>query len=545
MSYVALYRKFRPSAFGEVRGQEQVVIPLRNQIRSGNYQHAYLFAGTRGTGKTSVAKIFAKALNCEHPSDGEPCGECDSCRRISEGNSMNVIEIDAASNNGVDNIRELIEEAQYRPPYGTYKVYIIDEVHMLTVPAFNALLKTLEEPPEYVKFILATTEPGRIPVTILSRCQRYDFKRIGSEVIADRMREITSAEGLRAEDDALAFIARAADGSLRDALSLLDRCLAMSSGETLTYEKALKALGESDITVFTALTDAVLKGDARRALGIFAKEAADGADAGQFISEYTAYLRDLMMVAAAGISGARDLVDLADDQITALADTASGTDIDTIIRFIRILSDLTGQMRYASNRRVLAEVALLKMAAPSTDRSGDALTGRLDELERRLDSITSGEIAIAAPRAEEMIPMAEPEDEERAEVLPEAAPEDLKRICGEWNHFISRIEGEGVLKSCLLERARPQFSERLDNTLYIEFRGMGDKDPAVRLIMDSKEEHREKIKGFIRKQYGIDVDVELHLKKERREDLVNVDVDRMYDAIHAEVEVADFPDDEF
>ena len=239
MSYVALYRKFRPSTFEEVKGQDHIVKTLKNQMRTDRLGHAYLFCGTRGTEKTSVAKILAKAVNCEHPVDGSPCNECPTCRAIQAGTSMNVIEIDAASNNGVDNIREIREEVAYRPTEGRFKVYIIDEVHMLSTGAFNALLKTLEEPPSYVIFILATTEANKIPITILSRCQRYDFHRISLETIAARLQELMDAEGIRAEEKALRYVAKAGDGSMRDALSLLDQCIAFHYGEELTYENVL------------------------------------------------------------------------------------------------------------------------------------------------------------------------------------------------------------------------------------------------------------------------------------------------------------------
>ena len=233
MAYQALYRKWRPSNFDEVRGQDHIVTTLKNQIEMNRIGHAYLFCGTRGTGKTSIAKIFAKAVNCEHPVNGSPCNECAMCRAVNEQRSMNVIEIDAASNNGVDNIREIREEVAYSPSEGKYKVYIIDEVHMLSIGAFNALLKTLEEPPSYVIFILATTEAHKIPITILSRCQRYDFRRISTGTIAGRLRELADAEGIDAEDAALAYVARMADGSMRDALSLLDQCNAFYIGQKL------------------------------------------------------------------------------------------------------------------------------------------------------------------------------------------------------------------------------------------------------------------------------------------------------------------------
>ena len=253
MGYVALYRKFRPSVFEDVKGQDHIVTTLKNQIKSDRVGHAYLFCGTRGTGKTSVAKILAKAVNCEHPVDGSPCGECEMCKEIQAGNSMNVIEIDAASNNGVDNVREIIDEVSYSPTKGKKKVYIIDEVHMLSTGAFNALLKTLEEPPSYVLFILATTEVQKIPITILSRCQRYDFHRINIDNIEARLRQVVDSEGITVEDRALRYIAKAADGSMRDSLSLLDQCVAFNYGQELTYDKVLNVLGAVDTDVFSRL----------------------------------------------------------------------------------------------------------------------------------------------------------------------------------------------------------------------------------------------------------------------------------------------------
>ncbi len=250
MSYTALYRKFRPSEFSDVKGQDHIVTTLKNQIRADRIGHAYLFCGTRGTGKTSIAKIFARAVNCENVRDGSPCGECASCRAIASGSSMNVAEIDAASNNGVDNIREIREEVAYSPAEGKYKVYIIDEVHMLSIGAFNALLKTLEEPPSYVIFILATTEAHKIPITILSRCQRYDFRRITTETIAARLQELMEEEQVEVEERALTYVAKAGDGSMRDALSLLDQCIAFYLGQKLTYDHVLEVLGAVDVEVF-------------------------------------------------------------------------------------------------------------------------------------------------------------------------------------------------------------------------------------------------------------------------------------------------------
>ena len=292
MSYMALYRKFRPDEFEDVKGQTAIVKTLRNQIKADRIGHAYLFCGTRGTGKTTVAKIFAKAVNCEHPVEGSPCGKCDICRSISGGTSMNVIEIDAASNNGVDNIREIREEVAYRPTEGRYKVYIIDEVHMLSIGAFNALLKTLEEPPEYVIFILATTEAHKIPITILSRCQRYDFKRITVDTIAGRLKELIDKEQWDVEEKAVRYIARMADGSMRDALSLLDQCAAFYIGEKLTYDHALEVLGAVDTEVFSRLLRDLIGMDVHTVVETVHELTMQGRELSQVAADFTWYLRN-------------------------------------------------------------------------------------------------------------------------------------------------------------------------------------------------------------------------------------------------------------
>ena len=294
--YQALSRKFRPDSFDEVKGQDAIVTTLKNQITNSRVGHAYLFTGTRGTGKTSVAKLFAKAVNCRNrKEDGSPCNGCESCLAIKNGSSMNVLEIDAASNNGVDNVRELRDEVQYRPTDADYRVYIIDEAHMLTREAFNALLKTLEEPPEYVMFILATTEVNKIPVTVLSRCQRYDFKRMTIETMTDRMKELSEKEGIAAEDRALRYIAKCANGSMRDALSLLDQCSAYYLGKELTYDNVLEALGAVDTSVYSTLFNRVLEKDTIGAVSVLDDTLMQGKDLSAFVSDFTWYLRNLLL----------------------------------------------------------------------------------------------------------------------------------------------------------------------------------------------------------------------------------------------------------
>ena len=382
MAYQALYRKWRPSNFEEVKGQDHIVTTLKNQIEMNRIGHAYLFCGTRGTGKTSIAKIFAKAVNCEHPVNGSPCNECAMCRAVNEQRSMNVIEIDAASNNGVDNIREIREEVAYSPSEGKYKVYIIDEVHMLSIGAFNALLKTLEEPPSYVIFILATTEAHKIPITILSRCQRYDFRRISTGTIAERLRELADAEGIDAEDAALAYVARMADGSMRDALSLLDQCNAFYIGQRLKYENVLDVLGAVDTSVFGSLLKSICSQDVSGVIHLVDEIVMQGRDLAQFVVDFTWYLRNLLMVQSSG--DLTDLVEASAERLEVMRQEASAIDASVLMRYIRIFSDLSGQVRYSTQKRVLVEVALIKLCHPAMERNLDAVLNRLAILEQKV-----------------------------------------------------------------------------------------------------------------------------------------------------------------
>ena len=443
MAYLALYRKWRPATFDDVRGQDHIVTALRNQIMMDRIGHAYLFCGTRGTGKTSIAKIFARAVNCRNPVNGNPCNECELCRAASEQRSMNVIEIDAASNNGVDNIRQIREEVAYPPADARYKVYIIDEVHMLSIGAFNALLKTLEEPPSYVIFILATTEVNKIPVTILSRCQRYDFRRISSETIAGRLKELADAEKIDVTDEALSYIARKADGSMRDSLSLFDQCNAFYAGQSITYDKVLDVLGAVDTSVFRKLLDGVLKGDTITALGIVSEVSAQGREMSQFADDFTWYLRNLLILRTD--RAGELLVDASEVQLEEMRSQAADVDPEVLIRYIRIFSELSGQMRYNSQKRKLLEVALIKLCRPAMEAGLDSLYDRIRMIESRLES---GAYAIAAPseaagtagadvRAGSM-PGA---DEPVVRLKPSADAEDIRRIIGLWEEIKADMPG--------------------------------------------------------------------------------------------------------
>lgn len=430
MSYMALYRKFRPADFDDVKGQEHIVTTLKNEVQTGRTSHAYLFCGTRGTGKTTVAKILARAVNCENPQDGSPCNQCSICQKINRQASMNVIEIDAASNNGVANIREIIEEVQYSPAEGKYKVYIIDEVHMLSTGAFNALLKTLEEPPAYVIFILATTEAHKIPITILSRCQRYDFKRIPAGTIADRLNELMDKEGVSAEDRALQYIAKTADGSLRDALSLLDQCIAFYPGQKLSYDNVLDVLGAVDTSVYSSMFNNIINSDIISCIKLVDDMMMAGRDLNQFITEFTWYLRNLLMI----LGGGAGIVDVSTEQLLNMQEDAARTNMEVLTRYIRILSELSGQIRYATQKRVLVEICLIKLCRPQMDTEQDlsSVITRLMVLEKQLDGI------MANPPASPAVYEEKPVESKKEKIPQKAVPEDIKNIIKNWNKIIQQ-----------------------------------------------------------------------------------------------------------
>ena len=386
MAYTALYRKWRPANFDEVKGQDTIVRTLRNQIIYNRIGHAYLFCGTRGTGKTSIAKLYAKAVNCQNPVNGNPCNACPSCRAINAQNSLDVYEIDAASNNGVDHIRDIREQVQYSPTEGKYKVYIIDEVHMLSSGAFNALLKTLEEPPSYVIFILATTEKHRIPVTILSRCQQYDFRRISVDTIESHLLELMEKENIEAEDKALRYIARAADGSMRDALSLLDQCIAFYLGQALTYEKVLDVLGAADTTTFSRLLRSILAADTGMVLRTVNQVITEGRDLSQFLSDFLWYLRNLLILKDQG--GNEESLDMSAESIETLREETGMIDNPTLLRFIRNLSALSGQIRNSTQKRILLEVGFIKLCRPDMEADQESFSQRILQLEQQMTSLS-------------------------------------------------------------------------------------------------------------------------------------------------------------
>lgn len=470
MSYTALYRKFRPDSFEDVKGQDHIVTTLRNQVRTERTGHAYLFCGTRGTGKTTAAKILAKAVNCENPKEGSPCNVCSACQAINAGNSMNVIEIDAASNNGVDNIREIVENVKYSPTQGNYKVYIIDEVHMLSAGAFNALLKTLEEPPSYVMFILATTEVHKIPITILSRCQRYDFKRITVDCITERLKELMGREGLEAEEKALRYIARMADGALRDALSLLDQCIAFYPGKKLLYEEVLEVLGNVDVEIFARLLRYVCKGSVAECIALLEEIIVAGRELVQFTIDFTWYLRNLLLLKVS--DDCEDILELSADQLQLLKHEAEAMEGETLMRYIRIFSELSNQMKYATQKRVVIEVALVKLCCPEMETDYNSLTERLRLLEDKLEKgvfATNADAGADRPISVNMKKTAS-EAEVPAAELEKALTEDMKEIAGKWSAILQKLP---QLVRTVLITAKP--SPGNDNQLVLVFEHAVDK----------------------------------------------------------------------
>lgn len=539
MSYTALYRKFRPDNFDDVKGQDHIVTTLTNQIKANRIGHAYLFCGTRGTGKTTVAKILAKAVNCEHPVNGSPCNECAMCKAIQAGTAMNVIEIDAASNNGVDNIREIREEVAYRPTEGKYKVYIIDEVHMLSTGAFNALLKTLEEPPSYVIFILATTEAHKIPITILSRCQRYDFHRISIDTIAARLSELLTAEGVEAEEKAVRYVAKKGDGSMRDALSLLDQCISFYLGQVLTYDKVLDVLGAVDTEVFIRLLRKVLSGDVTGSIHVLEDLITGGRELGQFVSDFTWYMRNLLLVKTS--ENPEEAIDVSSENLKLLKEESEMTDVETLMRYIRIFSDLSNQIRFASQKRVLVEIALIKLCRPAMETNLDSVLDRLRVLEKQMEERPVQQVIVReseAGGAGEPVAAVTGAATAQQQKPQKAAPEDLQKIVAGWRAIVGQTTG---LFKQSLQRAVPKYNgETGDSILYVEF-----QDFLGMNYVDNPEAKKE-LQDIIAARTGKSVEIHMLVaNKHQHTNLAQITVDdALRENIHMDIVVEEDPDEE-
>lgn len=429
----ALYRVYRPRKFEDVVGQEHITKTLKNQIENNNIGHAYLFSGTRGTGKTSTAKIFSRAVNCLNSTNQEPCNECEICKDILNDNIMDVVEIDAASNNSVDDIRELRENVKYSPTKAKYKVYIIDEVHMLSQGAFNALLKTLEEPPSYVIFILATTEPHKIPATILSRCQRFDFKRVTVSDITSRMKKICLEENIEVEEKALNLIARNSQGALRDALSILDQCISFG-GNTIEYKDVVELLGTVNLEQLFDLSDYIINQDTKQSLKALNEFIIWGKDIRNLINDLIDHFRNLMICKVS--NDLDEIISLPKEIIEQLKEQAKTINNNDLIRILNILSTTQDSMKTSSNPRVLAEVTIMKIAQPMFDESKEALIKRIENLEKLIENGNVKTVIVEKSLEDKNI-----ESEAKEEVeYEDVKSEDVSLIEKSWKNILKSIK---------------------------------------------------------------------------------------------------------
>ena len=477
MSYKALYRKWRPEFFRDVVGQEVIVRTLKAQIASGHIAHAYLFTGPRGTGKTSLAKIFARAINCPQPEDGDACGKCELCAAL-RGEAMDIIEMDAASNNGVDEIRALRENIVFPPAVGRYKVYIIDEVHMLSQGAFNALLKTLEEPPEHAVFILATTEVHKLPATILSRCQRVNFKSISVADISEYLKKVLQASGASFEAQAVDLIARSAEGGMRDALSIADMCLSYC-GNQVSYEDVVNILGTADRDFMFKCAEALINSDAKSALDACAELIDSGGDIGVFMRDIMSHLTDVL---TAKLAGREALAALPDDIAARLCEQGQRADADRLMRAVELLSQAESELKQHSRPRVILSSVMARICTPRLEDDAQALRDRIATLEHELDSLKANGIAARAqpePAGEEDKRRAKKAERSVNQASPKAekgsqgqALADVKKNAGGgseelWEALLARMRKNAMPVYMTLKSA--EGGRRQDNAYIIMF----------------------------------------------------------------------------
>lgn len=501
----ALYRAYRPQTFEDVVGQEHIIRTLKNQIENNNVGHAYLFSGTRGTGKTSTAKIFARAVNCLNSKDEEPCNECEVCRDILNDNIMDVVEIDAASNNSVDDIRELRENVKYSPTKTKYKVYIIDEVHMLSQGAFNALLKTLEEPPSYIIFILATTEPHKIPATIVSRCQRFDFKRVTVLDMTTRMKKICDEEDIKVEEKALNLISRNAQGALRDALSILDQCISFGNNK-IEYKDVVELLGTVNIEQLFELAQYIIDQNTKESLQILNEFVLWGKDIRNLINDLIDHFRNLMVCKVS--NELDEIISLPDETIEQLKSQSEKVDVDDFIRVLNILSKTQDSMKTASNPRILAEVTMMKIAQPMFDESKEALVKRIENLEKIIESasITVNK-SNEEPKSTKINQISKIKKEEV--IYEKVKSEDINLVESSWKNILQRIKQDKKMPIYALLNEVKSFNV-YSSMLYIVFDDNFDFAKA-RL---SSLETIEYLEGIVREIINRSFNIKIVLKSE-------------------------------
>ena len=453
MSYTALYRRLRPKNFEQVIGQDHIVKTLKNQIQSDRISHAYLFCGTRGTGKTSTAKIFAKLLNCKEPINNSPCDKCSMCLAFNENRNLNIIEIDAASNNGVDDIRDIREEVKYPPTDGKYKVYIIDEVHMLSIGAFNALLKTLEEPPSYVIFILATTDPHKIPVTILSRCQRFDFKRVSNIDMVNTIKSYMVDENIDIDEDALYYIAKISDGAMRDALSILDQCISFYYDEKITLNKVLDIVGAVDNDIFFRFIDAIIDFSSIEVISIIDELIQNGRDISQFVSDLINHIRNLI-VSTISTEENKNL-DMSKENLEKLKVQASKIDAQYLIKLINEFSNIQANLKYSFDERIVLEASCIKLCSAVSEEDITDIKEKIRFLEKKLEEESVKTVYIEKDNVYE-------KKTEKTKHRELAISEDIKTAIDNYGMLINKFSEP---EKAYLQQSTPKNLE--DNFLYI------------------------------------------------------------------------------
>ncbi|MDM8534421.1 DNA polymerase III subunit gamma/tau [Clostridiaceae bacterium HSG29] len=455
MSHLALYRKFRPLVFDDVVGQDNVVNTIKNQVLNNSFGHAYLFSGIRGTGKTTIAKIFARSINCLNKEDANPCNECNICKSIINGSSIDIIEMDAASNNGVDDIREINENVMFAPSNAKYKVYIIDEVHMLSKGAFNALLKTLEEPPEYVVFLLATTEPNKIPDTILSRCQRYDLKRVSSNDIFKRLVKILNELNTEYDDEALNLIVSKSEGSVRDSLSILDQCL--SYEKLLSYDLVVDILGIIEIEILNNLVKTIIDENVNGAIELVNESFNKGKDIKQFVESVLNYFRNLLIVKMH--SDATKLVNSSDSQYAFYKEYSEKIEITEILRILNIFIELEKNVKWSAHSKILFEMAIVKIFNNEYDFSIETLIQKIKKLEDKINLLELGKIVIKEKEIEAPISQAvKYETSESIEKFIEEGSKldiNIDEILSKWNEVLKIIKKARIKVYAFLMESEP------------------------------------------------------------------------------------------